>query len=753
MKEKQAIRAFQVILIAFVMLGLAASIINPLHEATDELRHYRFVRHIVQYRSLPVQGRLPCRVQGHHPPLFYTIGALATFWIDTGRDVCYDPPKNPFWDYRYWEVGRDNKNQYLHGADEAFPWRGEALAAHIVRAINVLIGAGVVWLTWAIARTIWPKRPWLGVGAAAFVAFNPMFVYMSGAINNDIMAAFSGAAVTLACVQLLRDENGLSRRWGVVLGALYGLALMSKFNLAAIAGLIELAVLWVAWRKGQWRLWWQVNGLIVFVTGLIAGWWFVRNQLLYGEPTGFEQVTVLWGARNPAESFGVAVFELPYAWTSLWGRFGYGQIPLPEGVYLALRWLVGGALLGVLWPLVLRQKEELRWSVVPVVFLLVNVGLFFSVLFAYLLVSPAGPMGRFFFPALPSLAVLVFYGLSQWVVVLARFWRRPQVDWATTAVLVNVGMGSLTVVALFGYLAYAYARPPVFASDAAVPNPINAQFDFFVNLRGYEVQETAVRPGEPVTIDLYWEVTGKPPGNYLLFVHLIDTENGVIVAQRDTHPGLGNFPSQEWNPGDRFIDSIRVFIPETAYTPTTVSVQVGLYAASPEAYRLAITAADGTFLGDALSLGQVTILPAQTTDIPNPLDQNFNNDVRLIGYAYSARTLHAGEKLDVTLYWRAETAVLPNYLVQVWLVDDKGQAWATADSQPQNGQSPMSTWQAGQVVADSHKLTIGDNIPPGSYHIHVALIDPMTKEPQNIVAEDGHWIDNRLLLSRVQIRP
>jgi hypothetical protein len=33
------------------------------------------------------------------------------------------------------------------------------------------------------------------------------------------------------------------------------------------------------------------------------------------------------------------------------------------------------------------------------------------------------------------------------------------------------------------------------------------------------------------------------------------------------------------------------------------------------------------------------------------------------------------------------------------------------------------------------------------------LVDSMTKEPQNIVAEDGHWIDNHLLLARVQIRP
>ena len=327
------------ILVLFLLLGFAYSAVNPLHEATDELRHYRFVQHLIQRRSLPVQGEgsgLDCTVQGHHPPLYYAAAALATFWIETGRDVCYAPPGNPFWAYRYWEVGRDNKNQYLHGPDEAFPWRGDALAAHLARVVNLLFGALTVWLTWATARVIWPARPALAAGSAAFVAFNPMFLYLAAAINNDVIAAAAGAAVIYACVRLLRDERGLSWRWGAILGALYGLALLSKFNLAAIIVVIEAAVTWVAWRRGQWRQWVVVNLLIVGVATLLSGWWFGRNMLLYGEPTGIERLTELWGVRDPRDSFALAVSELPYAWTSLWGRFGYGQIPLPAWMYGAL---------------------------------------------------------------------------------------------------------------------------------------------------------------------------------------------------------------------------------------------------------------------------------------------------------------------------------------------------------------------------------------------------------------------------------
>ncbi|MCB0031768.1 MAG: glycosyltransferase family 39 protein, partial [Anaerolineales bacterium] len=242
------------------------SIANPIHEATDELRHYRFVRYIAVNKSLPVQGEEPCRSQSHHPPLIYALGALATFWIDGAHDICYTPPENPFWNYRYWEVGVDNKSQYLHGADEAFPWWGDALIAHIVRLINVLVGAGAVWLTWGTGRLLFPRRPILPLVAAAIVGFNPQFVYLAAAINNDVIAALSGTAILFATVKLLTSESRLSWRWGVTFGLLFGLALMSKFNLAAFALPIATATTWLAWRRNQWRGWLELVALAAVLT-------------------------------------------------------------------------------------------------------------------------------------------------------------------------------------------------------------------------------------------------------------------------------------------------------------------------------------------------------------------------------------------------------------------------------------------------------------------------------------------------------
>ncbi len=191
-------------------------------------------------------------------------------------------------------------------------------------------------------------------------------------------------------------------------------------------------------------------------------------------------------------------------------------------------------------------------------------------------------------------------------------------------------------------------------------------------------------------------------------------------------------------------------VPETAYTPSEAVLSLGLYAA--DSYRLAVSSAQGESLGDSLTLGDLKLEP-RTTEFPNALDQNFNNEIRLIGYEYSQRQLKPGEELNVTLYWESLQKQTVNYLVQVLLLDESGKVWVAADNRPQPDTAPTLGWQPGQIVKDTHRLALDANLPADSYVIHVALIDEATKEAQNIVAEDGHWIDNRLLLARVRVQP
>ncbi len=449
----------------------------------------------------------------------------------------------------------------------------------------------------------------------------------------------------------------------------------------------------------------------------------------------------MWGVRDPAESFPVAVSEFPYLWTTLWGRFGFGQIPLPALIYDLLRWLVAIGLAGIFVPLVRRGQRDTR--LIFILFLGLNIAVSFAVVFNYMLVSPAGAMGRFFFPGLPALALLTFYGLYQWAQwALAR---RGEGHWpAYLAWAANGGMLLLSLIALFGYLAPAYARPPSF-TDNELPNAVDAQFDSLVKLRGYSLSAGEIEPGGTLDVDLYWEVTERPPGNFLYFVHLTD-ENGLLITQRDTHPGLGNFPSSQWQPGDRFHDTVRLHIPETAYAPGTATITLGLYAPT---YRLAITNSEGESLGDALNLGSVNIT-AGDGPFANAQQQNFNDEIELIGYEYSSRVLQPGDALDVTLNWRALRDAQPDYIVDVSLVEQANPAHVLAQADSYSA-SPTGSWQAGEIVTGTHRLQLPPDLPAGAYQVEIALRDPITGRRQNIIADDGHWIADFLLLAPLRV--
>jgi hypothetical protein len=718
----------------YLALAVTYSVVNPLHEATDELRHFRYVRYIADFGRLPVQDGGPGSAQAHHPPLYYATAALASAWVRLD-DPLYEPAQNPHWSYRYWEVGADNKNQYIHPPDEGWPYRGVSLAAHLARWITVLWGAGAVWITYRLGRLTFPDRPEVGLAAMAFVAFNPMFLYLAGAVNNDVPAALAGSALSLACLVVLRD--GLTTRRAVALGVLYGLALLVKFNLAAMLAVIELALILAAWRargatsRPAWAFV-RANLIVGGLAALIAGWWFYRNSVLYGEPTGFVRVTQLWGVRDPRRSLPLALAEMPHAWSSLWARFGYGQIPLPTPYYTAMAVVCGAGLVGLIAYLV-AHRRDLSQQGCGLAVLGATVVVMWAVLFGYTALQPAGAMGRFFFPALPALAVLVAGGLTLWL---------PDRLGRAAAGALNAAGLTLALISLIGYLAPAYAHPATLAGLPPDATRLAGQFDDVARVLGARVEPTEVRPGDTLNVSVYWEPLRRTDVPYFVFVHVID-QDGVIAAQRDTYPGLGNYLTTFWDAGRPFAETYRIVIPETAYTPAHARVQIGLY--NPERGRLPLVGG-----GDALTLGSVEVPTDPHARYPNQQFQNFEDYIALVGYQIAPRAVHPGEWVDITLYWQSLAPTKGNYKVFVHLMS----GWtklAGADGWIETDLPYTSYWEPGQVYVDERSLLVPENLPPGTYPLHIGWYHEKSEVRLNLVAEDGHWIDDWLLLSNLRV--
>jgi len=716
-----------VLLVAYLVLAISYGMVTPIYEPTDEIRHFRYVRHLAVYRSLPVQSADGPRAQSHHPPLYYALGALVSWWVPIRQDVYYEPPRNPHWTNRYEEVSVDNKNQYIHGVEEGFPYQGIALAVHIVRWLSALIGAGVVWLTVQLGREVFPDRPALALGGGAIVAFNPQFLHLSGAISNDVPAAFWGAAILLACVRLIR--RGPKLRSDLALGVLYGLALLTKFHLLALAVPIALAYAFAARRSGRWQSLLRGGAIVLALALLISGWWFWRNYALYGDPTGMTKVNELWAGRSPAGNWWALRQGLPYLWSSLWGRFGYGQIPLHQGVYTGLLAFSVLALVGYLMPAA-DDRDHASLLIVAITPLI-----YFVVVCYYILIQPAGAMGRFLFPALPAFAPLAMFGLS-------RFFPRR----CTRGVSLGVaaGMVALAVYALVFVLAPAFGRPRQLtpSETASVPNPTDVQFDGVGQLLGYRVAPSRIEPGDTVDVTLYWQALARTDQRYTVFVHLL-SDAGTMIAQRDTYPGLGRYPTTVWSPGVAFADTYRVRVPETAYAPDSGYLQVGLYLA--DGPRL--TTADGR---DAVRLASVEI-QERGAEFPNPQDVNFGHRIALVGYSLDRRVVQPGEAIQLTLYWRSLARMERDYRVFAHVLDSEDGIRAQSDSLLLHGSVPTSEWELGQVTKEVRVLSVASDTPGGFHDVEIGL-HGADGERLPVMADEGHRKGSRVLLSKISVR-
>ena len=82
-----------------------------------------------------------------------------------------------------------------------------------MRLSSALIGALAVLFAFLLARELAPRRPWLGVLAALLVAYEPMYGFISGIVNNDVGVNAAAAALELLLIRLLR--RGMTVPWGV----------------------------------------------------------------------------------------------------------------------------------------------------------------------------------------------------------------------------------------------------------------------------------------------------------------------------------------------------------------------------------------------------------------------------------------------------------------------------------------------------------------------------------------------------------
>jgi hypothetical protein len=96
-------------------------------------------------------------------------------------------------------------------------------------------------------------------------------------------------------------------------------------------------------------------------------------------------------------------------------------------------------------------------------------------------------------------------------------------------------------------------------APAFVTNPIRARFGDGALLVGYDVNQdlSSVNVTRALTVTLYWRALAPMKTGYTVFIHMVGATQQ-IVAQRDSEPGDGAFPTTSWLEGEYLEDSYRL---------------------------------------------------------------------------------------------------------------------------------------------------------------------------------------------------
>lgn len=462
-------------LFAIAALNFACwALITPPFQAPDEVDHYAYTQSLVE------RGKAPSPNPASTLPRWSQAEALSL------EDMAF-PSDHQAGDSRVPWLRAEEREYEAHVAalhpSESDTGGNETAASHgpiyyyalapgyllggsspldqltFMRLMSALIGALTVLFTFLLARELAPRRPWLAVLAALFVAYQPMYGFISGAVNNDVGVNAGAAALEFLTVWVMR--RGIGWRSGLAIGALLGLLPFVKATALPIYPVVALGLLFALWRHhpgvrtrgravgerlrafgGSMRE--ARRGLLITLVGAVGGVAVYElvdrlsaslhpaeaasgaagvgaasaTSLALEHPLDF--LAYLWELFLPRLSFMTPHFEttLPAGYEIFvergWAAFGWYDVFFPRWIYqlLAVMMLLTIllALLGI-W----RERPFLRRHLpeaIVIVLIPIAVVVGFEAAYYTTGARPAvAEFGRYAFPAIAAFAVLVIGAL------------------------------------------------------------------------------------------------------------------------------------------------------------------------------------------------------------------------------------------------------------------------------------------------------------------------------------------------------
>ena len=287
-----------------------------------------------------------------------------------------------------------------------------------------------------------------------------------------------------------------------------------------------------------------------------------------------------------------------------------------------------------------------------------------------------------------------------------------------------------------GQLAFAVEGQPATLGDDAAEQ---------VTLLGWELlSRTTPRPGDTISVRLYWQAHSELDHDYHTFLHLYTPSLQRSWAVKNQ--GVLRPPTRVWDPRKYYIETMHLSLPEDI-PPVTYTLVAGLVTSSGE--RLTVPGS----INDLLHLREMAVTPTR----PGFLQQQrpsvaaraeTDDGLRLQGYDLIPTTDDPGH-LSLRLFWETGDGAAHDWVTYIHLTDAQGNLTAQFDGPALAGLQPTSSWNANALYIDRRQLDLPAELSPGNYLFRVGLYSFSNGERLPFQPEDvdqPHFENGQLLI-------
>jgi len=295
----------------------------------------------------------------------------------------------------------------------------------LLRWFGVAIVSFVIPLSFLACRRVFRDSA-LALGCAAVVAAMPGLLIDVAHISNESVAVV--LFTVLIWLSLEIADKGLTSLRALSLGAVLGLGLLAKAYFLTALPPVAVQLVW-KWRRDRRAL------LVPITAAIVAGWWYVRNQLTTGAVSGMQESATLPHAtlgdqlRQAARIHWGGVVDsvmFSHLWLGSWST-----LMVRSWMYHFLYLLIALAAAGLVWAALRPARtSQIRaglpaLAILAMFFLVFWLGQLYHTIVMFMVWGMATTLGSYLYAVVTAEAALCVAGLRAIVPPFARHLVAP----------------------------------------------------------------------------------------------------------------------------------------------------------------------------------------------------------------------------------------------------------------------------------------------------------------------------------------